>query len=263
MQKIISYNVAGLRARIPLVQRLMDEEAPDFLLLQEIKVTNETLPFSAFKGIPYHLSFIGQKSFNGVAVFSKQAPDEIITALPDLKEEIPQARFIEARFQNRLSVISVYVPNGNPPEKDPADTTRFNYKLDWMATLTRYIGRLIDEGRSFIIGGDFNVIAQDSDVYNPDAYRQNALMLPPVRQAFQTFAQTGVVNTLRHMTQQEHLYSFWDFQSGAWRKNNGMLLDYIFVSPDLKAEITDCRILKPYRGFDKPSDHVPVCCVLK
>lgn len=263
MQKIISYNVAGLRPRVPLIQRLMTEESPDFLLLQEIKTTADTLPFSAFENVPYRLSFNGQKSFNGVAVFSKSAPDDVITALPDLKEEIPQARFIEARFQNRLSVISAYVPNGNPPEKDPTDTTRFQYKLNWMTALTCYVGRLIDEGRSLIIGGDFNVIVRDSDVYNPEAYRQNALMLPLARQAFDTFAQTGLINTLRHVTQQEHLYSFWDFQLGAWRKNNGMLLDYIFVSPDLQAKIADCHILKSYRGLDKPSDHVPVCCLLK
>ena len=262
MQKIISYNVAGLRPRVPLVERILVQESPDFLLLQEIKTTSETFPFTAFEKYGYYLSFVGQKSFNGVALFSKEKPNDVITMLPDTYENEPQARFIETRFNNCLSVISVYIPNGNPPEKDPLDTSRLIYKLNWMNALKKYISTLKDTGQSVIIGGDFNVIASDTDVYNPEAYRTNALMVPPVRRAFEDFSKIGLINTLRYKTNETHLYSFWDFQMGAWPKNYGMLLDYIFVSSDLESRLTDSVILKNYRGFNKPSDHVPVCCIL-
>ncbi len=260
--QIISWNVASARARLSLLKTLLMTENPDILMLQEIKATEETFPFQEFLNLGYHSYISGQKGFNGVAILSKKELEIKYTSLPTLEEETPQARFIECVL-NDIHFISVYIPNGNPPEKDPFDTTRLTYKLKWMQALNKHIENLKNEKIFFVLGGDFNVIEKDTDVYNPSLYRDNALMLPSVRNEFSVLQNSDLVNTIRLFNPNPHTYSFWDFQGGCWFKNYGMLLDHIFIPKEKEKRLQSSGILKEYRGMEKPSDHVPVFCYLK
>lgn len=261
MTKIVSWNVAGIRARMPALEKFLKEFDPDIVLLQEIKVTDETFPWMDLKLLGYDSYISGQKGFNGVAVLSRKTMDVVHDTLPESDLE-KQARFIETKMGN-THYICVYVPNGNAPEKDPTDTSRLAYKLTWMAELTKRISTLIAEGKSVVLGGDFNVIAKDTDVYNPDGYRHNALMVPPVRAAFEKLSALAIINTIRAKDDSPHLYSFWDFQMGAWHKNWGMLLDTIFISSNMEKTLKASGVYKEVRGWEKTSDHAPVWCELE
>ncbi|MDD3668728.1 MAG: exodeoxyribonuclease III [Alphaproteobacteria bacterium] len=260
MQKIISWNVASLRARMPALKRLLAEERPDIVCLQEVKATDETFPAFELRLAGYHAALAGQKSYNGVAILSRAPLADIVAPLPTFAEDA-EARFIQAALPGGEIVMSAYIPNGNPPERDPADTARLAYKLKWMDALTRHAEGLLRAGKKVILCGDFNVIARDADVYNPKAFEGNALMLPPVREAFARLAALPLTNALRALHPDERLYSFWDFQMGAWPRDLGILLDYIFVARGM--EPAECRVLKDVRGWDKTSDHAPVLLVLK
>lgn len=257
--QIISWNVASVRARLDLIRELLVTKNPDILFLQEIKATTDSFPFDYFNQLGYRAVISGQKSFNGVAILTKLPVIEPLDELPTWNGLEKQARFAQCIYKG-IRLISVYVPNGNPPEKDPNDTSRLEYKLRWLSALTDYLKNLSALKLPFIIGGDFNVIEKDYDVYNPELYRENALMLPIVRDAFTRLNALPITNTLRHINKEAHLYSFWDFQGGAWQKNNGMLLDHIFVSNPLEQSLKSAGIYKDFRAKEKPSDHVPVFC---
>lgn len=261
MQKIISWNVASIRARMPALTKLLETEQPDIVLLQEIKAEENNFPFFDLKIAGYNAVISGQKSYNGVAILSKTKLENV---QPELfhESENPQARFIQATTGD-LTIISVYVPNGNPPEKDPQDKTKLLYKLKWMDALNKHISELLNKGQNFILGGDFNVIELDSDVYNPEIFRDNALMLPAVRQKYAELTNQAITNTIRLKNPEPHTYSFWDFQMGAWARNSGMLLDALFINNDLKDKVDQAGVLKEVRGWDKTSDHAPVYLVLK
>lgn len=260
--KIISWNVASIRARMSALERVLATYAPDIVLLQETKATEDTFPFFDLKIAGYNAYIAGQKSYNGVAILSKEPLKDVQVTLPDLSEEPTQARFIEGVLPNGIHIISVYVPNGNPPQNDSADQTRLAYKLKWMEALNQYTAHLIRQNQPLILGGDFNVIERDTDVYKPEAYRTNALMVEPVRTHFAALSGLALTNVIRKFNPQEHTYSFWDFQRGAWYKNNGMLLDYLFVSDNLSERVQNAGIYKEVRGWDKTSDHAPIWCEL-
>lgn len=260
MQKIISWNVASVRARMSALTQLLQDEKPDLMLLQEIKAEENSFPFFDLKTLGYNAVISGQKSYNGVAILSKTPLSDIKTSL--FSEEVPQARFIQATTPNGTIVISVYVPNGNPPEKDPTDKTKLVYKLKWMDALIQHIQDLLNKGQNIVLGGDFNVIERDSDVYNPESYRTNALMLPEVREKYAKLLSLPIVNAIRLKNPEPHTYSFWDFQMGAWSRNMGMLLDALFVNHKNVPQIEKAGILKEVRGWEKTSDHAPIYLTL-
>lgn len=263
MQTLISWNVASVRARLPALLKLLQMEKPDILLLQEIKATEETFPFEALKAAGYHAVISGQKSWNGVAILSRVPCESVRQNLIGLSpEEALQARFIEGVFPDDTHVISLYVPNGNPPEKEPEDTRRFQYKLRWMAALNAYLKDLIRAQKRVIIGGDFNVIERDTDVYEPDLFRTNAVMRPEVRTAFQQLYHLPLYNAVRDKNPSETLYTFWDFKGGSWPRNLGMTLDYFFVSEAVQKSVRAAGVLRGVRGWEKTSDHAPIFCVL-
>ena len=261
MQKIISWNVASVRARMPALIKLLDQEDPDLVLLQEIKAEENTFPFFDLKTLGYNAVICGQKSYNGVAILSKEPLINVQDTLLD--EENIQARFIEAQTPKGWTVISVYVPNGNPPEKDPMDTTKLTYKLGWMSALNQHVSGLLAQNKKIILGGDFNVIERDTDVYNPESYRNNALMLPEVRKKYEELLSLSIVNAIRLKNPEPHTYSFWDFQMGAWPRNLGMLLDALFINQEYEQNIESAGVLKEVRGWDKTSDHAPIYLILK
>ncbi len=263
--QILSWNVASIRARMPVLLRVLADRQPDIVFLQEIKATPETFPFAALKVAGYGAVISGQKSYNGVAILGRDGMLNDVSVLTDLPgapaSDTPQARFVQVR-QGDTVFISVYVPNGNPPMNNPADGSRLHYKLAWLDALTAHVGGLIAAGQKVVFGGDFNVIERDTDVYNPDTYRDNALMVPAVREKYAALTALPVENAVRRFHPEPHTYSFWDFQMGAWRRNFGMLLDAIFVSDNLRATVTAAGIEKQVRGYEKTSDHVPVWCEL-
>jgi len=256
-QKIISWNVASVRARLPVLLKLLAQENPDVVLLQEIKSEENTFPFFDLKIAGYNAVICGQKSYNGVAILSKEKLNNVESILLT-DEENPQARFIQAETESGMTVISVYVPNGNPPEKEPMDKTKLLYKLKWMHALNEHINMLLSQHKTFVLGGDFNVIERDTDVYNPEAYRQNALMLPEVRALYNNLLSLDVVNAIRLKNPEPHTYSFWDFQMNAWTRNWGMLLDALFIPKRDERKILNAGVYKEVRGWDKTSDHAPV-----
>lgn len=261
MKKIISWNVASVRARLPVLGRLLEEYNPDIVLLQETKTTEEQFPFLDMAGFGYKVALSPQKAYNGVAVLSKEPMTDVKTSFPNMPLE--EARFVETHLSDGTIVISVYVPNGASPAKDPLNPERLNYKLAWFEALNAYIKSLLDKGEKVVLGGDFNVIYQDGDVYNPSVFEGSPLMVEPVRACFDKLSSLSLINSVRHFNKESGLYSFWDFQGGAWFKNNGILLDTIFVSENMAGKLQSAEILKEVRGWEKTSDHAPVLCVLE
>ncbi len=263
--QILSWNVASVRPRMPRLLDVLAANQPDVVFLQEIKAQPETFPFADLQAAGYNAVIAGQKSYNGVAILWRGdvlAEATITTELPNAPvSEKPQARFIQAETPDFV-FISVYAPNGNPPLNNPADTSKLMYKLAWFDAFTAHITGLIQSGKRVVFGGDFNVIELDTDVYNPKAYRNNALMLPVVREKYAVLTALPVENAIRRFNPEPHTYSFWDFPMNMWGQNKGMLLDAIFVSENLQSRLTGAGIEKAVRGLEKPSDHVPVWCEL-
>ncbi len=259
--QIISWNVASVRARLPLLTTLLLEKKPDILFLQEIKALPATFPFKNIEALGYQAYISGQKGFNGVAILSRMPLRNIQTAIPQ-NDTDEQARFIQAE-DDKTIYISVYVPNGNAPMNNPTDTTRLHYKQAWLNLFLQHLNTLSLSNKQIIIGGDFNVIARDEDVYNINAFQGNALIDPTVRRQFAEITNLPLINTLRFLHPTEIIYSFWDFQMGAAQRNLGMLLDYIFISSRMQARLTAAGVYKDYRYKPKPSDHAPVFCELQ
>lgn len=257
--QIISWNVASIRARLPLLLRLLAEKQPDIVFLQEIKATKETFPFEAVKSVGYFAYIHGQKGFNGVAVLSKKSLEVVQTNCAE--EENTQARFIATRFQKTLFVC-VYAPNGAPPMNNPADNSRLLYKLSWYKGLKQTLEGYFNQGFSVVLGGDFNVIESDEDVYDPDVFRSGPLMVSPVRKAFQQITDLPFINTIKAFPYQKPLYSYWDFQMSAFQRNCGILLDFIFIPNAWHKNLIQSGVYREYRKSEKPSDHAPVYCLL-
>ena len=263
MQQIISWNVASVRSRMSVLMKFLQESQPDIVLLQEIKATEENFPFLDFKALGYEAVISGQKAYNGVAILSKLPLKDVVRELPDAPQTDPmQARFIQATLPDETIIISVYVPNGTAPMNNPTDTSRLEYKLQWMQAFANHVADLIKSGSEVLIGGDFNVIERDSDVYNPDHFRGSALMVPPVREAFQKLNELPLTNLIRQFNPAPNTYSFWDFQGGAWPRNCGILLDFFFATKELASQVKLAKINKEVRAWEKTSDHAPIECLV-
>ena len=259
MQRIISWNVASIRSRLPVLEKFLLQNQPDICFLQEIKATEENFPFMDLKRMGYQAVISGQKAYNGVAFLSKLPLTDVFRELPNAPEsDPPQARFIQARLPDKTIIICVYVPNGAPPMNNPSDTSRLMYKIEWLDALTKHIQDLISKGEKIILGGDFNVIEKDMDVYNAKSFEGSSLIVPPVREAFEKLSKTGLKNPIRLFNPDPYTYSFWDFQMGAWPRNLGILLDFFFVSSDIFDSIQSAKIYKDIRGWEKTSDHAPI-----
>jgi len=251
LTKIATYNVNSLRARLPNILEWLKESAPDIALLQEIKATDETFPRMEIEELGYNIEIVGQKSYNGVAIFSKQPMDLLHRALPgDDGDE--QARYLEASIGD-LIVASIYLPNANP-----TDSPKFDYKLGWMDRLTAHARELLQTESAFVLAGDYNVCPQDEDCYSPERFADDALCRPESRARFRELCNLGLTNAIRTFHTGPHVYSYWDYQAGAWNRNNGIRIDHFLLSPACADRLRDCQIDKDVRGGEKPSDHVPI-----
>ncbi|GGB54359.1 exodeoxyribonuclease III [Roseibium aquae] len=253
--KIATWNINGVKARIDTVLAWLRETSPDIACFQEIKSVDENFPSSAFEELGYNVATHGQKGFNGVALLSKLPLEDIQRGLPG-DEADQQARYIEASVSaenGALRVGCLYLPNGNP-----LGSEKFPYKLQWMDRLIAHAKlRLLDE-TPFLLLGDYNVIPDPIDARNPAAWSGDALFQPESRARFRALTHLGFTEAVRATTDAPETFTFWDYQAGAWQKNNGIRIDHILLSPQASDRLNGCGIDKHVRGWEKPSDHVPV-----
>ncbi|NNE51260.1 MAG: exodeoxyribonuclease III [Sulfitobacter sp.] len=253
--KIATFNINGIKARAEALPVWLDEAKPDIVLLQEIKSMDEAFPRDLFEERGYNVETHGQKSFNGVAILSKLPLEEVSRGLPgDDTDE--QARFIEATVtgdRQSLRICGLYLPNGNP-----APGPKYDYKLGWMERLRARAQALLAEETPFLMAGDYNIIPQVEDAKNPDGWRDDALFMLESRTAFRRITNLGLTDAFRARQQGPGHYSFWDYQAGAWNRDNGIRIDHFLLSPACADMLRDCQIDREVRGREKPSDHVPV-----
>ena len=252
--KIATFNINGIKARAEALPAWLDEANPDVVVLQEIKSVDEAFPREIFEDRGYNVETHGQKSFNGVAILSKLPLEDVTRGLPgDDTDE--QARWIEATVVGKtaLRVCGLYLPNGNP-----APGPKYDYKLAWMERLRARAQALLDDEMPALMAGDYNVIPQDEDAKRPEAWRKDALAMPDSRAAFRRILNLGFTDAFRARVQGPGHYSFWDYQAGAWNRDDGIRIDHILLTPQAADLLTDCGIDRAVRGGDKPSDHVPV-----
>lgn len=252
--KIASFNINGIKARFEALSAWLDEFKPDVALLQEIKSVDEGFPREHFEDMGYRVETHGQKGFNGVAILSRLPLEDVTRGLPgDASDE--QARWIEATVigARAVRIFGLYLPNGNP-----APGPKYDYKLAWMARMETHARSLLAQEMPLVLAGDYNVIPQDADAARPEVWREDALALPQSRAAFRRLLNLGFTDAIRARMPQPGLYSFWDYQAGAWEKNNGIRIDHLLLSPQAADLLIDCGIAKAVRAGEKPSDHVPV-----
>ena len=253
--KIVTWNINGVRARIGNLLHWLQESQPDIVCLQEIKTQDDQFPRLEVEALGYHVETLGQKGWNGVAILSKLRFDEVNRGLPgDDSDE--HARFIEGVFstdKGALRVACIYLPNGNP-----VGTEKFPYKLSWMARLERWAKERLALEEPLVIAGDYNVIPETADAKNPEAWVNDALFQPETRQAFRRLLNLGFTEAVRNVTDSPEVYTFWDYQAGAWQKNNGIRIDHLLLSPEAANRFSSAGVEKHVRAWEKPSDHVPV-----
>lgn len=252
--KIATFNINGIKARAEALVAWLREAEPDVVALQEIKSTDEAFPHEIFDGLGYTIETFGQKSFNGVALLSRIGLEDVRRGLPG-DDSDDQARWIEATVVGKRAVrlCGLYLPNGNP-----APGPKYDYKLAWMERMRLRAAELLRSEEPVVMLGDYNIIPQDEDAAKPESWREDALALPQSRAAFRRILNLGYTDAVRARMTDPGIYSFWDYQAGAWPRNNGIRIDHLLLSPQAADLLSDVGIDKEIRGRDKPSDHVPV-----
>ena len=256
--KIVTWNVNSIRARIENIKKYLKSSSPDIVLLQEIKTEELSYPFDEIRNLGYISYVNGQKSYNGVSILSKKKLHEINKILSG--DKIKQSRLISAKIKiknKNIEIINIYVPNGNP-----VNTEKYTYKLNWIDLFIKEIDKKLKANSSLIIGGDFNIIPEEKDVYAPEKYLDDALFKLEIRKKYRTLINLGLHDVFRNFNKNGGCYTFWDYTQGSWQKNNGLRIDHVLVSNDLIDLIKKIEIKKNIRNQIKPSDHVPVECVI-
>jgi len=252
--KVISWNVNSVRARIKNILNYIKSSNPDVLMLQEIKTEDKNFPFEDFKEAGYESYVFGQKSYNGVAFISKIKITNINKKF--IIDKKNQSRIIVGDIKSKskfIKIINVYVPNGNPVE-----TEKYDYKKEWYISFIKKIKKTLLETDNIIIGGDFNIIPEERDVYDYKKYENDALFKIEMRKKFRELINLGLHDMYRYFHKDKNEYTFWDYMSGAWQKNNGMRIDHFLVSSNLVTNIKKININKNPRSKMKPSDHTPI-----
>jgi exodeoxyribonuclease III len=253
--KIATWNVNSIKVRLPHLLAWLEEAEPDVVCLQEIKCQAEDFPTLELKGLGYHVEALGQRSYNGVAILSREPARDVMRGLPGDPAD-DHARYIEATIGD-LRIASLYLPNGNPVESD-----KYPYKLSWMKRLNARARELLETEEAVVLAGDYNVCPTDADVYDPDGWRNDALCRPESRAAFRILGNAGYVDAFRVLHPEGHRYSFWDYQQGRWYRDEGLRIDHLMLSPQAADRLEACDIDKGPRGKEKASDHTPVWCAL-
>ncbi|MEM9779523.1 MAG: exodeoxyribonuclease III [Pseudomonadota bacterium] len=257
--KIASFNINGVKARLPALLAWLEEARPDVAVLQEIKSVDEGFPREPIEDLGYTVHTHGQKGFNGVALLSRLPVEDVSHGLPGDEEDV-QARWIEGLVMGEVPVriCGLYLPNGNP-----APGPKYDYKLDWMARLKARAADLLVAEECAVMAGDYNVIPQPEDCADPKIWADDALFLPQTRAAFREIVNLGFTDALRATSAAPETYTFWDYQAGAWERNNGIRIDHLLLTPQAADRLQNCEIDAQIRGREKPSDHVPIWIDLK
>lgn len=252
--KLATWNVNSLKVRLPQVIDWLQTNQPDMLCLQETKLTDENFPAAEIAAIGYESVFTGQKTYNGVAILSKQKGSEIITAIPGFEDE--QKRVVAVTYGD-MRVISAYVPNG-----DTVESEKYQYKLRWLPALTGWLQQELKNYKKLAILGDFNIAPEDRDVYDPQLWQGKVLCSQPERAAFGDLLQLGLTDSFRLFEQAEKSYTWWDYRMMAFRLNRGLRIDHILLSDALASVCKSCTVDKAIRKLERPSDHAPVVAEL-
>ncbi len=253
--KLATFNINGIKARIEALPAWLASAKPDVVCLQEIKSVDEGFPREIFEDMGFAVETHGQKGFNGVAILSRLPLEDVVRGLPG-DETDEQSRWIEATVIGAVRAVRVcglYLPNGNP-----APGPKFDYKLAWMARMEARVAELLATEEPLAFCGDYNVIPQAEDAAKPEAWVTDALFLPESRAAYRRIVNLGLTDAFRAVEQGPGQYSFWDYQAGAWERNNGIRIDHLLLSPQCADLLQGAGIDKAVRGLEKPSDHVPV-----
>ncbi len=251
---VATWNVNSIRQRGENLVAWLRERQPDIVCLQETKTQDESFPREPLEALGYNVAVHGQKTFNGVAILSKLPFDEVTARLPG-DEADDHARFLEAVVSTKtgaLRVASIYLPNGNP-----TNTDKYPYKLKWMDRLFKYTRERLALEEPLVLAGDYNAIPSGADVHNPELWVNDALFLPTTRAKFRALTNLGLTDAIRAVSDEGGLYTFWDYQAGAWQKNNGIRIDHLLLSPPAADRLVTAGIDKHVRSWEKPSDHVP------
>ena len=249
--RIASFNINGIKARLPRLIEWLEETRPAIACLQEIKSQDENFPAEEFEKIGYRAIWHGQKSFNGVAILADgEAPVEIRRGLPG-NEDDDQARYLEAEVRG-MRIACIYLPNGNP-QPGP----KFTYKLDWMARLRQRMAHIASDEVPAIVLGDYNVIPEDKDVWSTGAMADDALTQPESRDAYRRLLNDGWTDAIDVLNPQGGVWTYWDYQAGAWQRDHGFRIDHALLSPELADRLSAAGVDKAYRGREKASDHAP------
>ena len=250
--KIATYNVNGVNGRLPVLLRWLEESKPDIVCLQELKAPQEKFPLKEIEEAGYHAVWKGQKSWNGVAILSKNEKPVLRTNILEGDDEDEQSRYLEAKI-GELIIACIYLPNGNP-----YPGPKFNYKLKWFERLQARAELLISSEKPAILIGDFNVMPTEKDVYKPEKWINDALFRIEVRDAFFELLNQGWTDAIREIYPDEVIYTFWDYFRNAYERNAGLRIDHFLLSPELKDKLKEAKVDKHVRGWEKSSDHAPV-----
>ncbi len=250
MFKIATWNVNSLKVRLPHVLDWLDTAQPEVLALHETKTVDENFPIEAIQEAGYQAAFIGQKTYNGVAVICKSEPEVIASAIPDFDDE---QRRVLAVNQSGVTVLNLYVPNGSE-----VGSEKYRYKLDWFSRLHPFIDSLQQMNSKVIILGDFNIAPEDRDVHDPAEWEGSVLVSDAERAEFRKLLDAGFTDCYRKFEQEEQSFSWWDYRAAAFRRNRGLRIDHILASQDLAGQCQRCYIDKAPRKLERPSDHTPV-----
>ncbi len=255
--KVASFNINGIKARLPRLLEWLEETRPSVACLQEIKTQDEGFPAADFEKLGYKAVWHGQKGFNGVAILADgEQPEEIQRGL-DGEPEDEHSRYIEAQVFG-IRVACIYLPNGNP-QPGP----KFDYKLRWMDRLHARMKAIAAEEVPAVVTGDYNVIPTDRDVWSPPAMAPDALMQPGSRDAYYRLMHDGWTDALATHNPRGGVWTFWDYQAGAWQRDHGFRIDHALLSPELADRLVASGVDKAHRGREKASDHAPVWVALR
>lgn len=254
MFKIATWNVNSLRVRLPQVVRWLEAERPDVLAMQETKVPDPEFPAAEFAELGYQVVYSGQKTYNGVAIASRAEADDIGAALPDFEDA--QRRLLKATIAG-VSILNLYVPNGSEVGSD-----KYEYKLQWLRRLRRYVAELSNAGPPLLLLGDFNIAPADIDVHDPAAWAGQVLCSEAEREQFRQLLELGFSDCLRLFDPGPGRYSWWDYRAAAFQRNLGLRIDHILASEALRPRCRSCRIDTEPRRWERPSDHAPVIAEL-
>ncbi len=254
--KITTWNVNSVNARIEHLIKFIKQDQSDIYMLQELKCTNESFPIKELENLKYKCYVNGQKAWNGVALICKHKHNITNKIIPNYLDN--NARFIETEIEiknikDKIKLINIYLPNGNP-----IDTEKFDYKIEWMKKFNEYIKILLNKKIPIIIGGDFNVIPNDEDVYSPENFKNDACAHPLTRNYFRALLNLGFTDTVKYFVEGNTNWTFWGYRGGNWQKGNGLRIDHFLTTPELTDLIKNINVNREPRGWDKASDHTPV-----